>query len=189
MISEDELLALVDERLRTHIFSKFKSEDIANDLNERLLELLKYLYLASKYSMLSQNFIPVTQAVDELWHAIILQTRYYERLCAKLPGKRIIHHESIPFEHYREKKSRKEIAEEILRWLMLYVKNFGDMKDDRLKYWFFINNAADIVGISLKELNTLAKADTYFSVGTVSCLRHEEVPEDPTSSATPTYAQ
>ena len=133
VILGSELLNLVDPRLKQYIFTKFKDDSEA--LPSRFEELLKFLYLSSKYSELKRTFIPVTQEVDELWHALILQTAYYQKLCTALPSGRMIHHESMSFNDYKINIPKKDLIDEMLQWISLYVKNFGDIQEDRLKYW------------------------------------------------------
>lgn len=154
-----DLLNLVEPRLKQYIFTKFKNE--SETLSARFEELLKFLYLSSKYSELKCTFIPVTQEVDELWHALILQTAYYQRLCATLPGGRMIHHESMSFNDYKSTIPRNKLVDEMLQWISLYAKNFGDIHEDRLKYWFFIKVIKQALNISLDELNRNARNETY----------------------------
>lgn len=161
MIAEDDLYNMVDKQLKEHVFLKF-NEYNQSDLTMCFKELLKFLYLSSKYPQLSRNFIPVTQEVDNLWHAIILQTAYYQKLCSRLPGGKMIHHESMIFSHYKNSIPKKELIEEILRWISLYVKDFGAMREDRLKYWFFVKAIKQTLNMSLDEMNRIAKDDTYF---------------------------
>ena len=132
------------------------------DLEGSLMELLKFLYLSSKYSELKKNFIPVTQEIDELWHYFIIQTAYYQKLCSVLPGGAFLHHASLTFDEYREVKIKKDLIVEILRWIVLYVRNFGELKEDRLRHWFFIHAVKRTLNISLMEMNRLAKDDTFF---------------------------
>lgn len=160
MIAEGDLDRLVDPKIKNLIFSKFSEYE---NIEGCLEELLKFLYLSSKYSALKRTFIPVTQEVDELWHCLILQTAYYQKLCSQLPGGNTVHHESMPFSQYKGLKIKKDLIVEILRWTALYVKNFGDLKEDRLKYWFFIGAVKDILNISLEEINRLARNDTCLS--------------------------
>lgn len=173
MVCEDDLYELVDPKLKVHIFSKFKHYD-PDELKACLKELLKFLYLSSKYPILSQKFIPVTQEVDNLWHTVILQTLSYQKLCLKLPGRKIIHHESLTFDDYKDEVPKKNLIDEVLRWMVLYVRNFGDMKEDRLKYWFFLSLVKKTINISLDELNRLAEQDTYFMINEPVQRRHVE---------------
>lgn len=163
MVGEQELFELVDPKVRDHIISKFKHYQI-DDLLACFSELLKFLYLTSKYPNLSRNFIPVTQEVDELWHALILQTLSYETMCSRFPGKRMLHHESMNFIDYKSGIPKGDLVNEVLRWIVLYVRNFGELREDRLQYWFFINLVKKTLNISLSELNHIAKNDTYFLI-------------------------
>lgn len=163
MICEEDLLANVDPKLRLHIFTKFKH--YPHEKAEACFkELLKYLYLSSKYPVLAGCFIPVTQEIDYFWHEIILQTRLYQTLCSQLPGGKMIHHESLAFHDYQQQMDRQRLIDEVLRWLVLYVRNFGDMQENRLQYWYFLDVVKQTLNISLAELNAQAHNDTYFGI-------------------------
>jgi hypothetical protein len=163
MIDDHALLGLIEPKLYGHLRSQFSTYE-PDYFDACVVELLKFLFLSSKYAQVSTSFIPVTREIDEFWHAIILQTNAYEQLCKKLPGHAMIHHESLAFDDYRGGINKRELVDEILRWLVLYVRNFGEMKRDRLKHWFFINMVHQSQGISLGELNHQAMSDTYFMI-------------------------
>ncbi len=174
MISEEDLYELVNPQIKKLVFSKFRkyAED---DLTACFQELLKFLYLSSKYPQLKGKFIPITQKVDELWHYIILQTAYYQKLCSQLPGGKIIHHKSLSFSEYKKTMEKKNLIEEILRWISLYVKNFGFLKEERLKYWFFMTVVKQTLNIPLSEINKIAQNDTYFLDKNDSPSKHERL--------------
>lgn len=157
LVDGSNLLNLVDSRLKQYIFTKFK--DDTETLTARFEELLKFLYISSKYPYLKRTFIPLTQEVDDIWHSLILQTAHYQKLCESLPSGRMIHHESITFNDYKTNIPKKELIEEMLQWISLYVNNFGDIAEDRLKYWFFIRMIKQTLNISLDELNHHARND------------------------------
>lgn len=157
VISEDDLLQLAGPQLTRHVFSKFTGSGIASiEVDACYRELLKFLYLTSKYPKLKANFIPVTKGVDEYWHEIILQTRQYQKLCERLPGGGFVHHESLPYDEYRDQKSKDHLIDEILRWIVLYVANFGDFRADRVKHWFFASRVMDVLQLDLASLNRYA---------------------------------
>ena len=160
LMNGSDLLNLVDPRLKKYIFTKFK--DDSENLSARFEELLKFLYISSKYPKLKRTFIPLTQEVDEIWHSLILQTAYYQKLCEALPSGRIVHHESITFNDYKTDIPKKELIDEMLQWISLYVKNFGDIVEDRLKFWIFIRMIKQTLNISLEELNRHARNDDHF---------------------------
>ncbi len=156
LIREDDLLDLVDPFLRKHLDKKFHDYE-PEERTICIKELLKFLYLSSKHRELKASFIPVTQEIDNFWHELILQTTYYQKLCASLPGGELVHHQSMPFSEYKEERSKEALTTEILQWFSLYVKTFGDLQEDRLKHWYFINTVLKTLNISLRELNQFAK--------------------------------
>lgn len=155
LVNMNNLINLVNPRVKQHIFTKFKEDSLT--LLIRLEELLKFLYISSKYPELKKSFIPLTQEVDDIWHELILQTAYYQKLCEALPGGRMIHHESIRFDDYKVELPRDILVHEMLCWLSLYVNNFGDFTEDRIKFWFFIRVIKETLNLSLSELNNYAR--------------------------------
>jgi hypothetical protein len=82
-----------------------------------IVECLKYLYISSVYG---GGFIPVSLEIDEVWHKMILQTRYCAKLCEDLPGRRFIHHETLPFAVYSGDRDDTDVVEAFARWIPLY---------------------------------------------------------------------
>jgi hypothetical protein len=158
VIVEDELLQLVNPHLTKHVLDKFTRSGIAShEVDACYLELLKFLFLVSKYPELRGSFIPVTKEIDEFWHEAILQTRYYQELCRTLPSGEFIHHETMPYDGYKENKTKEQIIKEILSWVVLYVTNFGDFRADRVQHWFFVSMVMKVINFDLETLNSYAR--------------------------------
>lgn len=160
MITNAHLTGMLDPKLTKYLSNKFCDDET---FSARLEELLKYLYLGSTYPSLQGTFIPVTRDVDDLWHEIILQTASYQRLCERLPGRRMMHHESLTFDEYKAGIPGPELVKEILSWLAFYVKTFGPLPDERVRYWFFIRMVKESMSITMTDLNQMAQNDAYFS--------------------------
>jgi hypothetical protein len=157
LVNINNLINLVSPRVKQHIFTKFKDESIT--LHIRFEELLKFLYISSKYPQLKKTFIPLTKEVDDIWHELILQTAYYQKLCEALPGGKMIHHESLSFHDYQTNIPKNELIHEMLQWISLYVKNFGDFTEERIYFWFFINKIKETLNLSISELNNYARVE------------------------------
>ncbi|MCX6126915.1 MAG: hypothetical protein NTV34_19495 [Proteobacteria bacterium] len=158
MIVEDKLLQLVEPHLTEHVIKKFQGNGIESvDVEACYLELLKFLFLTSKHPELRGSFIPVTKKIDDFWHEVILQTRYYQKLCQNLPSGEFIHHESMHYDSYKAHKSKDQLIKEILRWITLYVANFGDFRADRVQHWFFVSRVMRVLNLDLHSLNAYAK--------------------------------
>lgn len=163
-ITQSYLLSLIDPRVKDIIYKKYKDSN-PEDVTNCLTELMKYLYLVSKYPEgLKGTFVPITEEVDNLWHQMILQTRYYPQICERLPGKLVVHHESMPFEEYAEEHEPQKLVHEILRWVPYYVKTFGDIQPDAIRYWWFFSTLIKVQKLPLEKLNEMARNDTYFKV-------------------------
>ncbi|RDI48977.1 hypothetical protein [Nocardia mexicana] len=124
-------------------------------------EAVRYLALVSAHpDELGGLFLPVEQAIDEVWHYLILQTREYTDLCEnRLPGGRFIHHRSISYADYgREQPSRETMIEQSLRWIPLYCARFGGFDADGARWWTMVRFLHDEMGYSLSDISALQPA-------------------------------
>ncbi|MEU4616647.1 glycine-rich domain-containing protein [Streptomyces umbrinus] len=81
LISEEELAAVVATVLRDH-------DDLERSTAERIVEeALKFVAACAAFP--GERLRP-SRAVDKGWHALILHTHTYERLCSRLG--RFVHH-------------------------------------------------------------------------------------------------
>ncbi len=131
-------------------------------VERQVIECLRYLYLVSRYpERLAGLFLPVEQAIDEVWHYLILQTREYRELCEeRLPGRFFIHHRSLPYEDYQEAQpSREQALEEALRWLPLYREEFGPFDEGALPHWTMVRFLREHLGLGLDAIAALGAGD------------------------------
>jgi hypothetical protein len=137
--------------INSHMRVKFSLLE-EGDFQTRYRELLKFLYLRSKYG---KGFIPVTVEVDAMWHEFILQTQAYFDLCAALPGKHFIHHNTVSLGEYTDLRSREEVITDLLDWIPHYVKTFGPFTEDAAKYWMIVTFLREEINLSLEAVNKL----------------------------------
>ncbi|MBF6330003.1 hypothetical protein [Nocardia transvalensis] len=138
-----------------------------NDVDEptariQVREAVRYLTLVSAHrDELSGLFLPVEQAIDEVWHYLILQTREYADICEKrLPGGYFIHHRSISYDDYGHRQpSRETMIEQSLRWIPLYCKRFGQFDDEGARWWTMVRFLRDEMGYGLDAISSLQPAD------------------------------
>ncbi|WP_203218317.1 hypothetical protein [Nocardia brasiliensis] len=124
-------------------------------------EAVRYLTLVSAHrEQLSGLFLPVEQAIDEVWHYLILQTREYLELCEnRLPGGYFIHHRSISYGDYGQRQpSREVMIEQFLRWIPLYCGQFGGFDADGGRWWTMVRFLHEELGYSLADISALAPA-------------------------------
>ena len=95
------------------------------------------------------------QDIDEVWHYLILQTREYPALCERLPGGFFIHHRSIAYEAYQEEPGRERAAEEALRWIPLYCREFGPFDEEAMAHWTIVRYLHEEMDMSLEEISAL----------------------------------
>jgi len=133
-----------------NVFSQLNKEE----LKLRMQEFLKFLYLASKKG---NSFIPLSKEIDEIWHTYILQTQEYYNLCMDLPGKVFIHHKTTSLKNYSEGKQRQDNIKNMLSWLPLYYRNFGEFKDEVAPYWMMVQFLSKELGLTLEQINKFAK--------------------------------
>lgn len=139
-VTDATLLSLVPPHVREIVRSRLRAADPDLDddtlFEERLVEVLKYLYLIS--SAQESRFVPLTEDADNVWHELILQTVEYHELCAALPGRSYIHHTSESFEQYVGTRLSGEEAtprKELLNFFVEYVQTFGPPTSASLRYW------------------------------------------------------
>ncbi|MFI9240644.1 hypothetical protein [Streptomyces sp. NPDC053079] len=158
-VSADELKALLGDTLHAEVVTHFTARTGAapDHVERQVTECLRYLYLVSRHQeQLSGLFLPVEQDIDEIWHYLILQTREYRLLCEeRLPGGFFIHHRSIAYEEYQQEPGREQALEEALRWIPLYVREFGPFDEGALPHWTIVRFLHQQMDMSLQEIAAL----------------------------------
>lgn len=127
------------------------SDRSAVDLRLQTGEALKYLYLISAKG--TSAFIPVVESVDQVWHELILQTKFYFELCSRLPGRNYIHHQTVPYSGYSRERDLATRRKEIVWWIPAYVSTFGDFTEEAAKVWAVCNFIEERLGLSLAQIN------------------------------------
>ncbi|MEU8518700.1 hypothetical protein [Streptomyces sp. NBC_01216] len=157
--TDEDLRALLGTALHEEVVAHFTAGGgLPEELVERrVLECLRYLYLVSLHrDRLAGLFLPVEQAVDEIWHYLILQTREYRAFCEeRLPGGYFIEHRSIAYQDYRQEPGRERVLEEALRWIPLYRRAFGPFDEEALPHWTVVRFLHRHLGMSLAEIAAL----------------------------------
>jgi hypothetical protein len=132
-------------------FEKKLADVTAGEVLVRIEEALKFLNIA----VYTRGSIPVTEEIDDIWHYWILQTREYEVLCESLQGRTFIHHTSHVFAECAPEST--EVApnalDEDVEMLASYVRNYGPMDSDRIKYWRLAKYLVDTCGMTVDQLN------------------------------------
>ncbi|ATB27304.1 glycine-rich domain-containing protein [Melittangium boletus] len=159
-VTADALKALLGDSLHAGVVRHFvrTTGEEPTYVERQVLECLRYLYLISRYpQQLAGLFLPVEQAIDEVWHYLILQTREYRELCEeRLPGRFFIHHRSLPYEDYQgSQPSREQMLEESMRWLPLYRDEFGPFDEGALPHWTMVRFLHQRMGLSLADIAAL----------------------------------
>lgn len=112
-----------------------------------VMELLRFLCLVSLGE--SETEALVSQELDEIWHAIILDTRLYRSICLALPGNKFLDH--VPGETHS--LLSKEGMHKAMQSMIAYVRHFGPFTKDVLIYWPAVSDLASAFDLSLTELN------------------------------------
>jgi hypothetical protein len=133
LTDEDLLATYLAPPLEQYFFNKLPGLS-HREVRARTAECLKALNLAH----FSSGDILFSDDIDEIWHLWILQTREYEALCRKLPAREILHHSSVDYPPTQEACSNQDIrraANRCVTFFALYVRNFGSLSAERLRYW------------------------------------------------------
>ncbi|MEI5101895.1 hypothetical protein RB200_29495 [Streptomyces sp. PmtG] len=168
-VSADDLTSLLGDALHAEVVAHFTAATGAprEYVERQVTECLRYLYLVSRHpERLSGLFLPVEQEIDEIWHYLILQTREYRALCEqRLPGGFFVEHRSIAYEEYQREPGREQAIDEALRWIPLYVREFGPFDDGALPHWTIVRFLHEQLDMSLREISTLPPAATPQGAG------------------------
>lgn len=119
------------------------------ELAIQIEECLKFLFIAQH----CRGSIPVTKAIDEVWHLWILETKEYVRLCSALGEGDYIHHSSDVFGRCAGEPRPENGLEDDVGVLGTYVLNFGPFKAQRIRYWRMASYLVTRGGMSLHDLN------------------------------------
>ncbi|MFB7473537.1 hypothetical protein [Kitasatospora sp. NPDC056184] len=158
-VTAEDLRALLGEDLHAEVvaYTTGRTGAAPADAERQVTECLRYLYLVSRHrEELAGLFLPVEQHIDEIWHYLILQTREYRALCEeRLPGRYFVHHRGIPYEAYQEEPGRERAAEQALRWIPLYCREFGPFDEGAPEHWTIVRYLREELGMSLEEISAL----------------------------------
>lgn len=157
-VTPHDLRTLLGEDLHAEVvaYTVGRTGVTAEAAERQVLECLRYLYLVSRHrDDLAGLFLPVEQDIDEIWHYLILQTREYPAFCERLPGGFFVHHRSIGYEDYQQEPGREQAAEEALRWIPLYCREFGPFDEQATAHWTIVRYLREEMGMSLEEISAL----------------------------------
>ncbi|GAA3005604.1 hypothetical protein GCM10020229_16840 [Kitasatospora albolonga] len=157
-VTAAELRSLLGEELHAEAVAQAAAitGDGPQGAERQVLECLRYLYLISRHrDALAGLFLPVEQHIDEVWHFLILQTREYAALCERLPGGFFVHHRSIGYEAYQQEPGREVAAEQALRWIPLYCREFGPFDEEATAHWTIVRYLHQQLDMSLAEISSL----------------------------------
>jgi hypothetical protein len=163
LVSSDWLKSLVSPQLYREAVRRAARPSSLNDHEDdgerAVVECLRYLYLLSAHpDKLKGQFLPVEQAIDEIWHYLILQTREYRVLCEdRLPGRFFIHHRSVTYAEHQQTTAREVLIEQALRWLPLYRDTFGPFDEQAAPYWTMVRFLRDDMCLSLVQIEALGR--------------------------------
>jgi hypothetical protein len=97
-------------------------------LDEMEVEYKKFMFLVCAYH---DQVIPISEKVDDLWHAHVLHTRRYEEFCEHVFGRQIYHNPTVSDEENYALRPDYE-----RNTLTLYKKHFGSPP---VKFWLDIS--------------------------------------------------
>jgi hypothetical protein len=91
-------------------------------------ELLKFLELAANSDA---RWLPISEELDAVWHAFILETREYAALCAQ--AGHFVHHTSMS--PRLDCESRQQQLDDDLQFVVAYLRRFGEFPEAALPLW------------------------------------------------------
>jgi hypothetical protein len=150
---ETSLLTLLGESRLKSVQAKFPNVPVV-EWTTALQETVRYLFLVA-YSP-KGLFFPGDELMDDLWHALLLETSEYRTLCFKLRPGCFLEHSGIKFSEYTKSSSSKEMHEEQLSWLASYVYNFGPFEERAYRHLLLARSLSDRLDTDLNGLNEVA---------------------------------
>lgn len=147
------LITLFSEKTLKQIEKKFKVVP-PKELAIALRETVRFLYVCA-YSPHSV-FFPGNKLIDDLWHALITETREYREFCDRLRPGRFLDHSGMPFDEYLKNLSTEQIHEEQMSWLVSYANAFGPMDEDAFACLSLAQELCGRIKSDLQGLNTFA---------------------------------
>jgi len=158
-ISFNELIGPTSQNSLSYKFSSLSDETFQTCL----METLRFLYLAS-ISTENSLFFPGDQIIDDMWHALVIETKEYKELCNKLTPGNFLDHSGIKYEDYSRLLSSEDLHNEQLSWLTSYVSNFGPISKEAFKHLILAQNMTKRLEINLEGLNNLGtKISNYLN--------------------------
>lgn len=109
-------------------------------------EALRMLFLFSCGGSGARNAL--SQELDETWHALILETRFYHDLCAAFPSREYIHHSVSSIA-----KDSEDSWQEAINLLAAYVGAFGPFEERALHFWAGLSDLKNVFKLDLPALN------------------------------------
>lgn len=146
-------LPALDAEYREIVHSRFPYRS-ADEVDSQIEAVLQFLYVVSTSDGM---FIPLTRAADDVWHELIVETKYYFDLCSRLPGGTYLHHHAIGIDSYAEQLGRRETVQQFVSWVPLRTRLFGDFTEADKPNWAVLEFLQDVVGLSLDDVNALGR--------------------------------
>ena len=161
MINFEELIKKHPTSGMKHQLNKVFSYLNQDEMNIRVLEFLKFIYIQSTKE---GGFIPVTDEIDHVWHEYILQTREYQSLCMDLPGGKFVHHQTITLADYSKNHNRIDLIKSMLNWIPDYYSCFGEFTEKTAQYWIVVDFLSKELHLTLPQINQIGKDKAAGSV-------------------------
>lgn len=135
----------VPERMVRHLKAEFQGIG-AEALSLRIEEFVKFLILSTK---IGRGKLPVSQEIDDLWHAYIIETQEYASLCERIGA--FIHHTSL--DNTADDLDSTALRDFHLLFIVGYVANFGPFSSDVLPLWPVVTEFMVYLSFDLEGLN------------------------------------
>lgn len=169
---------VVSQQMHQHLFKKFVCDRGWSEkfFATTLQEFSKFFCLAAESN---GSFLPTTEAIDEIWHAYVLETEEYQELCERVTPDQFLHHRSLTYKDYASNRSSEELLSEDLSWLASYVANFGGHTSESLEYWPFAKHLSERQNWAIGDLNRFAKELLKFQTPAADTNAVETYPHSP----------
>ena len=145
---------LLSPYLLNKIQEKFKTEP-SERFFSALVEVIRFIYLSSKTP--GTLFFPGNRLMDEIWHALIVETLDYRNLCNKIQNGCFIDHSGLKYSDYSSARTPPELHEEQMSWVVSYINCFDQISSQAFEHLLLAQALCQRMGIDRDQLNRLGR--------------------------------
>jgi len=144
-----EIVKLLPEKTTEYLVFRQVSES-AHEIEHLLFEFLKFLVVQLKIPDLK---IMIGEQIDQVWHALVLETKIYSDVCGFVQPGAFLHHRSSFFEDNDFEETNESLQKHALEFALNYRNLFGEITKESIKSFPQLEILATKWATDLQDLN------------------------------------